>query len=668
VFDGNDLSISNFSIDVNNVNNDCLGLFGSIKTGGEVRNLRMLDVNIVGGHNTGFIGCIAGENMGNISDCNVNVIIICKEECSFIGGLIGSNKTGVITKCHSTSKIQCFDSICTGGLAGINLDGGSITYCTSIVDCNILHEMSASTLSYSGGLIGLNYEASISECSAEGVVSGVDYVGGLLGVDLGITPLVNSSADVNVFGLDYVGGLVGGGGINSEIRNCSASGKVSGTYCVGGLVGEYNNSINSSYATGDVSGSSDYVGGLGGLLWMLEDDEISNCYAIGNVTGDDLTGGLIGSNNCTIKDSYASGNVEGDTEGIGGLVGSSSEDSIIVNCKAFGNVTAPASNLGTGGLAGINVGVIHSCYANGNVIGTDYIGGLVGINEGFVSFSYAMGDVNGQSYIGGLIGKSGIFGQNTGSIKYSFHVGDVNGTADRIGGLVGTNLFVPIDSSFAIGSVSGAQFVGGLCGVIEESRVDNSYALGTVKGDEKIGGLFGAHVAGGGRGGSPSDKSIFNCYAAAKVSGNAYVGAISGTGDSGGHFTVSFWDTDLNPDVNGFGIPLDPPNVVGKTTAEMQMKSTFTDEGWDFVGEAINGPNDVWTIKEGVRYPEHVWPLVQYVDWDGVDFGDYGFFADYYGRTDCNDINDCNSTDLDFSGGVDNNDLDIFTSYWMFGK
>ncbi|MHC4266598.1 MAG: hypothetical protein ACYSUK_11825 [Planctomycetota bacterium] len=50
---------------------------------------------------------------------------------------------------------------------------------------------------------------------------------------------------------------------------------------------------------------------------------------------------------------------------------------------------------------------------------------------------------------------------------------------------------------------------------------------------------------------------------------------------------------------------------------------------------------------------------------DGViDFLDYGFFANHYGLTDCNDINDCNSTDLNFSGAVDNNDLDIFSSSW----
>ncbi|MHC4844259.1 MAG: hypothetical protein ACYTEE_10695 [Planctomycetota bacterium] len=51
-----------------------------------------------------------------------------------------------------------------------------------------------------------------------------------------------------------------------------------------------------------------------------------------------------------------------------------------------------------------------------------------------------------------------------------------------------------------------------------------------------------------------------------------------------------------------------------------------------------------------------------------IDFLDYVFFSAYYGLTDCNDFNDCDSTDLDFSGIVDANDLDIFTSYWMSCK
>jgi hypothetical protein len=64
--------------------------------------------------------------------------------------------------------------------------------------------------------------------------------------------------------------------------------------------------------------------------------------------------------------------------------------------------------------------------------------------------------------------------------------------------------------------------------------------------------------------------------------------------DSGASYTSCFWDSDVSPDVNGIGNTTDP-NVVGKTTAEMQTESTFTDAGWDFV--------EVWDIGENQTYP-----------------------------------------------------------------
>ncbi|MEN8128569.1 MAG: hypothetical protein ABFR90_12320, partial [Planctomycetota bacterium] len=46
----------------------------------------------------------------------------------------------------------------------------------------------------------------------------------------------------------------------------------------------------------------------------------------------------------------------------------------------------------------------------------------------------------------------------------------------------------------------------------------------------------------------------------------------------------------------------DPAGVEGKTIAEMQTQSTFT--GWDFVGEDVNGTNDIWRMcVDGVDYP-----------------------------------------------------------------
>ncbi|MHC4759327.1 MAG: GLUG motif-containing protein, partial [Planctomycetota bacterium] len=236
-----------------------------------------------------------------------------------------------------------------------------------------------------------------------------------------------------------------------------------------------------------------------------------------------------------------------------------------------------------------------------------------------------------------------------------------------IGGLIGRSDGTAVTACFAESQVTaetGFTNLGGLIGT-NYGSLSNSYSKGSLSGDENVGGLVGFNSTA--RSGS-SPGSIFNCYSAADIAGTTSVGSVTGFDNGTGTYTSCFWDADLNSDVNGIGNLADPPNVISKTTLQMYSRLTFADAGWDFVNETVNGPNDIWAINDGKDYPVHIWPLVQFIDWDGVDFLDYGFFADYYGLIDCNDINDCNSTDLDFSGDVGPNDLDIFTTYWLFGK
>jgi hypothetical protein len=104
--------------------------------------------------------------------------------------------------------------------------------------------------------------------------------------------------------------------------------------------------------------------------------------------------------------------------------------------------------------------------------------------------------------------------------------------------------------------------------------------------------------------------------------------------------------------------------VVGKTTPEMQMESTFTDAGWDFVGEIINGPNDIWDICEGTNYPKFVWsiPEADFVCPDGVNFMDYSFFAGHWYETDYGDVN---GVELSGDGKVNWEDFGVFAEWWM---
>jgi len=63
----------------------------------------------------------------------------------------------------------------------------------------------------------------------------------------------------------------------------------------------------------------------------------------------------------------------------------------------------------------------------------------------------------------------------------------------------------------------------------------------------------------------------------------------------------------------------------------MKTKSIFTDAGWDFVGEVINGSNDIWKICEGTNYPKLAWqiPLAgDFVCPDGVEMNDLAMLCE----------------------------------------
>jgi hypothetical protein len=64
--------------------------------------------------------------------------------------------------------------------------------------------------------------------------------------------------------------------------------------------------------------------------------------------------------------------------------------------------------------------------------------------------------------------------------------------------------------------------------------------------------------------------------------------------------TCSFWDAQTSGRSTSAG-------GTGKTTVEMQTGKTFSDAGWDFVGETKNGTEDLWWIDEGKDYPRLWW-------------------------------------------------------------
>jgi len=196
-----------------------------------------------------------------------------------------------------------------------------------------------------------------------------------------------------------------------------------------------------------------------------------------------------------------------------------------------------------GGLVGENLGTISNCSATGLVIGDYFVSGLVGLNYGTISNCYSTGSVTGEELVGGLVGKN-----------------SYDGT---------------ISNCYASGSVTGDYRVGGLVGSNSNS-INNCYATGPVTGDS-VGGLVGIN-----------QDTISNCYSTGPVSGGLLVGGLVGDTCTSSPVIASFWDIETSGQTSSAG-------GTGKTTAEMQTESPFTDAGWDFV--------EVWDIGEEQTYP-----------------------------------------------------------------
>ena len=319
---------------------------------------------------------------------------------------------------------------------------------------------------------------------------------------------------------------------------------------------------------------------------------------------------------------------------VGSLIGKLTDGSV-TNCSVEDALVSGTSN--TGGLLGhLDNASLTNCFFRGTVLG-----------QGTITYN-----------IGGLVG-----GSDGGSMVNACADAAVTCAAEahKIGGLVGYCSGTEIMTSSAYAEVNAgvdSDYVGGLIGT-NFGSASNSYAAGSVSGNDSVGGLTGYN--GVGRGG-PSGGTLYNCYAAANVSGTTNLGGFTGQDTGTGDYTACFWDADLNPTLDGIGNTAEP-NVMDKTTVHMQTETTFTDHSWDFT--------DVWAICEGTNYPQLLYQFLIAPDYlcpEGVDFFDYGFFADHWLMSDCHLTGDCNDTDLEASGTVDSNDLDIFTDNWLYEK
>ncbi|PMY44484.1 MULTISPECIES: GLUG motif-containing protein [Pseudomonas] len=441
------------------------GLVGSNR-GGIIANASSTGTINVAGTNLN-VGGLVGENTndGRISDSHSSTHVS-GGEAGRVGGLVGSNQ-GSLVNSHASGEVIGNGTEAIGGLVGKN-QGGSIANSSASSNVSDLYSKNV------GGLIGNNQGGRIDNASVSGTVTGGKHanIGGLIGTNQNGS-VSNSSAKGNVSGLygSNVGGLVGYNQ-NSRIDNVTVTGMVKGgdKANIGGLIGysEKSSISNASSTSQSVTGGDDAR--IGGLVGHSLNDNIANSSVSATVTGyyRSRIGGLVGySKNTDITNASASAMVKGrDDSFVGGLVGHS-QDSRLNNSSASATVSGD-KNSQVGGLVGYSQGSdINNAVVSATVSGgtASLVGGLVGRQQGKVSNASVKGSVKGsvQSSVGGLAG------QNEGEIRNSTTTSDVSGGyGARLGGLAGMN-FAKMYQSSAGGKVDGSasvgQFYGGLVGI-----------------------------------------------------------------------------------------------------------------------------------------------------------------------------------------------------------
>jgi hypothetical protein len=399
VLEGNGNTLINLTI--NTTATDNVGLFSTLNTNAEIRNLNLSNFTIAGDDSVGgLVGYINTQDDIKISDVTIAASAITGD--NDVGGLAGRvyNSDGFnMWRCSATTTnvgpIAGQGGNTMGGLIGLYYHGtGEGTNPTNIVDC------------YATG----------------GIVTGWNEVGGFVGH---ISFFADSPTPTT---MEEVHSCYSTNTVKVEDSSLSGSPDI-----FGGFAGSiYSGRITSCYSTGDViwdndTGESrwDYVGGFIGIHYggngaPTDVTKITNCYANGDIT---------------ITSLYLT-----QPNFIGGFMGKSDVDSTrFLRCYATGDINiTPAQSPFT--ITSTGIGGFAGAYRGNASPGGDY--GELRRCFTWTNISIDAYDIQGDgTYIGGFVGQSNNY-HPTNIDCYTWSNIDLNGevlTADYGGGYLGVN-------------------------------------------------------------------------------------------------------------------------------------------------------------------------------------------------------------------------------------
>ncbi|TWB43924.1 MBG domain-containing protein [Nitrospirillum pindoramense] len=630
------------------------GLFATTTASAKLANLALTNVSVSGGNNVGaLVGSATGTTISNITVSGT------VSGASQVGGVVGST-TGAISYTGMSGTVSATaDSV--GGVVGFTNGAIADSWSTATVSSSGtsshglyvggLAGQSTGTIDRSwasgsvsgwtdvGGLVGLASGAITTSSASGAVTGGGSVVGGLVGNLYG-TSLTNTYATGAVTGYQEAGGLVGIIQVaGSSINNSYASGAVSstsGSVYTSGLVGLSSVTFTASNSFWDVTttgrsygaasgGSGLTVAGFTGLTGTQAFSSSTTPISGWDFTNtwymvDGSTRPLLQAEaSTTIRSAHQLQLVNlhptlnytlandinlGSALSATGEVWSSGGFSPIDN---FGGSFAATFNGGGHTITGLTInrpgtsdvglftqlsGYVHDLTLSAvSITGGSNVGALAGsASGGNITKVTVTGSITGNSTVGGLLGSSG------GQLLQTKADTLITASGTNVGGLAGSNSGT-IQDSYSLGGIrttagGSGQAVGGLVGS-NSGTIQDAYAqtalLGAVRASgSAVGGLVGSNSG-----------TVANTYSIGAVvtTGTPTLGGLIGSNT--GTATNSFYDTETSGLSAGVGSGT-ATGVTGKTTAQLQTRSTLTGAGWDYT-------TPVWGMVDGTTLPYFTW-------------------------------------------------------------
>ena len=364
-----------------------IGISGSPFKGtlkGNGRTISGLSINRSSTDNVGLFGYLEGATVSNL---NLEV-----------SSIKGGNYTGLLAGNAISCTFTDITASSTDGVTGVSCVGGLAGYASGNVTNVSVTSTVVGTNTSVGGIVGKGSANFVSN-NYFGNVNGTEKVGGVCGETVDAPTFTSCKTKGIVTGsADYVGGVLGFGDFTS-ITSCSHFGDVIGVNNVGGIYGG-NTATQEDYPKYGIydyncntANTSSFVAGT------VVTRTINKCTTIGNITGNNQIGGLVGTHLVARSFRYKSTTKSSSS----GLVGKSIE--LYRNGKRvdYGNSSSyyytPTDYVDYTQMS------LTDCYYSGDVSGKQKVGGLVGEKiAGSISRCYSYANVIGETSVGGLVG------------------------------------------------------------------------------------------------------------------------------------------------------------------------------------------------------------------------------------------------------------------------